>query len=103
MYRLRVIILLTSISRQADRLDKFRDGDLFVEPQEGNVIVKVGQAELVGDSAQYKPGLGPLCGIAPVMLSKCHLYHEPHKAGNKNISNQIQIQTNKHINYNSLR
>lgn len=71
------------MSRQTNRFDGFRNRNSFVESQQGYIVVEVSQTELIGNGSKHEPGLGPHRRVAAVVLTKCNLYHEPHKAENK--------------------
>lgn len=82
---------LTWIGRQADRPNEVGYRNAVVQPQQRDVVVKVEEAELLGDGSQHEPGLRPDGVVATVVLSKRHLDHEPHETGRKDENNLVSI------------
>lgn len=72
--------LLTVISRQADRLDRFRHWHSLIQPEQSDIVVEVGQAELLDYSAKHEASLRPRRRVTAIVFTKCHLYHKPHKS-----------------------
>lgn len=82
---------LTVIARQANRLNGIRHGHPLIQPQQGDVIVEVRKAELVGYCSQHETGFGTHCSVAAVVFAERHFYHEPHEAGNKMKTFQFSV------------
>lgn len=71
---------LTRVGRQTDRPNEVGYRDTVVEPQQGDVVVEVEEAELLRDRTQHEARFGPDRVVAAVVLAERHLDHEPHEA-----------------------
>lgn len=76
------LLKLTRIWRQTDGFDGVIYRHLLVESQQCDVVVEIRETELVSDGSKYEARLRTYRLVAAIVLAKCHLYHEPHEAGN---------------------
>lgn len=72
--------IITFVWRQADWPNEVSKWHAIIESQQGHVVIKIAVAEFLGNCTQHESRLRSHAVITSIMLTKCHLNHEPHKS-----------------------